>query len=445
VNATGVRKFGTQAKISFRAITGSWMNRNPLRNFFSAVAAIVFAAALLPGCNRTAAKQLPPPPAVTVSQPAERSVIRWDDYSGYLSSPKTVTVNARVSGLIQEAPFQEGAIVHQGDLLFKIDPRPFQADFDNKKAAVEQARATARKARADYDRSSRLLRAQVIAQASYDTDRAASEEADASLSASQAALEASQLNLQWTDVRAPITGRVSRINVTVGNLVNGGSGQATALTTIVSIDPLYCYIDVPQATALHYQELALEEKQGNVAGAKVPCFLQLENETNFPRQGVIDFIDNQVDVNTGTVQIRCVIPNPTSVLTPGLFALTSIPATSRYRTLLIPDAAVNADQNERYLLIVGSDDVVEQRTVKLGAVFGTLRSITEGLKSGEWVIVNGLQYAAPGAKVDPHQAPIPAQALDALESIAERPPDAQGPAMQTAMPSNPEVSAEARQ
>jgi multidrug efflux pump subunit AcrA (membrane-fusion protein) len=161
----------------------------------------------------------------------------------------------------------------------------------------------------------------------------------------------------------------------VGNLITGGSGQATTLTTIVSIDPLYCYINVPQVTALHYQELALQEEQGNVAGAKVPCFLQLENETSFPRQGVIDFVDNQVDVNTGTVQIRCVIANPTSVLTPGLFALTSIPATNRYHTLLIPDAAVNAGQNERYLMVVGSDDVVQQRMVKLGAVFGSLRSI----------------------------------------------------------------------
>jgi RND family efflux transporter MFP subunit len=419
------------------------MNRNPLLGFIWAVATLILVAALLPGCNRTAPKQAPPPPSVTVSQPIQREVIRWDEYSGYLSSPKTVTVNARISGLIEEAPFQEGAIVHQGDLLFKIDPRPFQADFDNKQAAVAQAKATADKARADFNRSIRLLRAQVIAQASYDTDKAASEEADASLSAAEAALETSRLNLAWTDVRAPITGRVSRINVTVGNLVNGGSGQATALTTIVSIDPLYCYINVPQVTALHYQELALREKQGNVAGAKVPCFLQLENETNFPRQGVIDFVDNQVDVNTGTVPIRCVISNPTSVLTPGLFALTSIPATGRYRTLLIPDAAVNADQNERYLLIVGKDDVVQQRTVKLGAVFGTLRSITEGLNPSEWVIINGLQLAMPGAKVDPHAAPIPAAALAALENIAARPPGA--PEMQAVIQSNAQISAEPRQ
>jgi membrane fusion protein, multidrug efflux system len=287
------------------------------------------------------APQAPPPPTVTVSQPLQREVIRWDQYSGYLSSPKTVTVNARVSGLIEEAPFQEGTVVHEGDLLFQIDPRPFQADLDNKQAAVAQAKATAVKAKADFERSTLLLKAQVIAQADYDTTKATYLEAAASLSAAEAALETSRLNLQWTDVRAPITSRVSRMNVTVGNLVNGGSGQATALTIVVSIDPLYCYINVPESAALRYQELALQEKKGNVAGANIGCFLQLENETNFPHQGVIDFVDNQVDVNTGTQQIRCVFANPTTILTPGLFTLTRIPASGRYQALLIPDAAVN--------------------------------------------------------------------------------------------------------
>jgi hypothetical protein len=207
------------------------------------------------------------------------------------------------------------------------------------------------------------------------------------------------------------------MNVTVGNLVNGGFGQATTLTTIVSIDQLYSYINVPESTALRYQKLALQEKNSNVAGAKIGCFLQLENETNFPHQGVIDFVDNQVDVNTGTEQIRCVFANPTTILTPGLYALTRIPASGRYQTLLIPDAAVNADQNERYLLIVGTNDVVQQRPVKLGALFGTLRSITDGLKPGERVIVNGMQSAQSGAKVIPHEVAVPTQSLDALESI----------------------------
>jgi membrane fusion protein, multidrug efflux system len=411
------------------------MNRLQLGHTRSAVALIALVSALLlPSCKRAAAPPVPPPPVVTVSQPLHREVIRWDDYTGYLSSPKTVLVNARVSGLIEEAPFQEGSIVHAGELLFKIDPRPFQADVDNKKAAVAQALATAEKTKADFIRSVALLKAQVISQADYDSTKASYGEADASLRAAEAALENSRLNLEWTDVRAPITGRVGRMNVTVGNLVNGGSGQATTLTTIVSIDPLYCYVSVPESAAMRYRELALQENQSNVASAKVPCFLQLENETNFSRQGVVDFIDNQVDVNTGTVQTRCVFANPTTILTPGLFAVTRIPASARYSALLIPDAAVNTDQSERYLLIVGTNDVVERHPVKLGVLFGNLRSITAGLNPGEWVIVNGMQSALPGMKVTAHEAPVPTDSLQALESMMAAVPPAERtqPAMRTA-------------
>jgi RND family efflux transporter MFP subunit len=422
------------------------MNRIQLRRYQRAAALVVLVLALVPGCKRAVAPQPPQSPTVTVSQPLQRNVIRWDEYSGYLSSPKTVTVNARVSGLIEEAPFREGAIVHAGDLLFKIDPRPFQADLDNKQAAVAQAKAMADKTKADFERFTLLLRAQVIAQSDYDNTRASYSEAAASLGAAEAALETSRLNLEWTEVRAPITGRASRMNVTVGNLVNGGSGQATTLTTIVSIDPLYCYINVPESAALRYQELALQTQKSDVAGAKVGCFLQLENETNFPHQGVIDFVDNQVDVNTGTVQIRCTFANPTTLLTPGLFTLTRIPASGRYQALLIPDVAVNTDQNERYLLVVGANDVVQQRPVKLGALFGTLRSITDGLKPGERVIVNGMLSAMPGAKVDPHEVPIPTESLAALESLAGEPPITQAPLeMRTAARSVTRAPMEARQ
>ena len=421
------------------------MNRIQLREVRLATAFVALVVALLPGCNRVAAPQAPPPATVTVSQPVQRDVIRWDQYSGYLSSPKTVTVNARVSGLIVESPFQEGAIVHSGDLLFKIDPRPFQADLDNKEAAVAQARATAVKARADFGRSTELIKAQVIAPSDFDTTKASYGEADASLKAAEAALETSRLNLEWTEVRAPITGRVSRMNVTVGNLVNGGSGQVTALTTIVSIDPLYCYINVPESAALRYQELALKEKQANIAGANIACSLQLENETNFPHPGVIDFVDNQVDVNTGTQQIRCVISNPTTILTPGLFAVTRIPASGRYNALLIPDAAVNSDQDERYLLIVGANDVVQQRPVKLGALFGTLRAITDGLKPGERVVVNGMQFAQSGAKVIPHEVPVPTQSVDAMESDTAGPSSAQAASdLRTAYQSDSQLSAKVR-
>ena len=386
---------------------------------------VLLVAVILSGCRAAGEQQPAVPPTVTVSQPIQRNVTRWDEYSGYLSAPQTAIVSARVSGLLVEAPFREGALVHMGDLLFKLDPRPFQADFDNKRAAVAQAKAVAERTRADFRRFSELLGAQVVSQADFDSSKAAYGQAAASLSAAQAALETSRLNLEWSEVKAPITRRISRINVTVGNLVNGGSGDPTHLSTIVSIDPLYSYLNVPEGAALHYQQLALREKKDEVADARIPCFLELESEMNFPHSGVIDFVDNRADMNTGTVQIRCAIPNPTMLLTPGMFTVTRLPATAPYRALLIPDASVNTDQDERYVLVVAENNVVERRAVELGTLFGSLRSITKGLRPGEWVIVDGMQSARPGAGVNPRRAPISVEAQRALESAASGSPSAE--------------------
>jgi multidrug efflux system membrane fusion protein len=372
---------------------------------------------LAQSCQGPPANKPPEPPDVTVSSPVAHEVIQWDDYSGYLSSPDMSNVGARVGGLILEARFKEGALVHQGEVLFVIDDRPFKADVDSKKADVAKAQAQVDLAEATLRRLDKVRNTKAISEEDYDTAKANLEQAQASLASAQAALETSQLNLQWTRVTAPVTGRVSREYVQPGNLVNGGSGQgqATLLTTIVAIDPLYCYINVPERAALRYQELVAEEKQANVANAHIPCYLQLEIETTYPHEGMIDFIDNSVDVNTGTVQIRGVIPNSNGVMTPGLFARMRIPGSGRYAALLIPDAAVGTEQNERFVLIVGADNVVRSQPVKLGALFGTLRSIVDGLKPGELVIVNGLQQARPGAKVNPHEAPISTAELEALE------------------------------
>jgi len=402
---------------------------------------LAMAVLLASGCDEPPKKQMPPPPQVTVSRPLVRDVVQWDQYSSYLSSPQMANVKARVSGLIVAAQFTEGSLVHKDDVLFKIDPRPFQADLDSKKAAVAQAKAMMDQANVHLARYTKVVGTQAISQDDYDAAKAAYEEASAALSAAQAAMETTQLNLEWTQVRAPISGRVGKMNVTVGNLVNGGSGSdTTLLTTIVSIDPMYCYINVPESAALRYQKLALQEKQASVAGAKIPCFLELQGETDFSHQGLIDFVDNQVDTNTGTVQIRGVFANPSGLLTPGLFALMRIPASGQYQAVLIPDAAINTDQNERYLLIVGADNTVERRTVKLGALFGTLRSIASGLKPGEQVIINGTQLARPGAKVVPTESPIPTASLDELEKTGQRVPTTQ-PAPSTQPASTESASA----
>jgi RND family efflux transporter MFP subunit len=382
----------------------------------AALAAIAISTA---SCDRgSQAGTSAPPPAVTVSYPLQHEVIQWDDYSGYLSSPDTANVAPRVNGLIVSAPFKEGSLVSKGDVLFIIDDRPFKADLDSKKADVAKAQAQVDVATATLHRMDKVRNTRAISEEDYDNAKANFEQANASLAAANAALETSQLNLDWTRVTAPIAGRVGRQMIEVGNLVIGGGmqGQPTQLTTIVSVDPLYCYINVPERAALRYQDLAAQERRANVANAQVPCFVQIENETNYPHEGVVDFMDNRVDVNTGTVQIRGLIPNPGGLLTPGLFARMRIPGSGRYEALLIPDAAVGTEQNERFVLIVGPDNAVRRQPVKLGAQFGTLRSIIDGLKPGELVIVNGLQHAMPGAKVNPQVAPISAAQLEALES-----------------------------
>jgi RND family efflux transporter MFP subunit len=377
---------------------------------------ILLLLTLAQSCYKPPENPPPPPANVTVSYPLEHEVIQWDEYSGYFVSPDMSNVEARVSGLITQALFKEGALVHKGDELFEIDDRPFKADLDSKKADVAKAQAQVDLATATLHRMDKVRNSRAISEEDYDTAQANLEQNKAMLAGAKAALDTAQLNLQWTRVTAPISGRVSRQYVQPGNLVNGGSsqGQATLLTTIVAIDPLYCYINVPERAALRYQEMVAEEKQANVASAHIPCYFQLENETSFPHEGVIDFIDNRIDVNTGTVPIRGVLSNPTGVLTPGLFARMRIPGSGRYKALLIPDVAIGTEQNERFVLVLGLDDVVRSQPVKLGVPFGTLRSIVSGLKPGERVVVNGLQQARPGTKVNPHEAPVSTAELEAL-------------------------------
>jgi multidrug efflux system membrane fusion protein len=219
-------------------------------------------------------------------------------------------------------------------------------------------------------------------------------------------------------VTAPISGRVGRINVTVGNLINGGAGQATLLTSVVSVDPMYCYVPVPERAFLKYQTYAARAKQAGVRDAKIPCYVRLENETTFPHAGIIDFIDNTLDTGTGTILLRGVIPNPDGALTPGLFASMRINGSGPYQTLLVPDMAIGTQQNERYLLVVGPDNVVASRRIKLGLLFGKLRSVVEGLKPHDRVVINGLQMAIPGMKVDPKEEPIPDEDVRALDAAS---------------------------
>ena len=284
---------------------------------------------------------LPGPSAsVTVSVPLARKVIDSDEFTGHLQAPETANIVARVSGFLVATPFSEGAVVNKDDLLFAIDDRPFKADLDSKQATVAKDQAQLALTKIQLDRQVELLKKKVIAPQDFDTAKVNYDQAQAQLASDQAAAEASRLNLEWTQVRAPIAGRTSRFDVTVGNFINGGAGQATLLTTIVSVDPVYCYITVPELSYLKYQRKGVDYKHTHIRDLKIPCFIELENETNFPHEGVIDFVDNSLDPNTGTIQARGVIPNPSGSLRPGLFARMRVTARKPYDALLVPDSAL---------------------------------------------------------------------------------------------------------
>jgi RND family efflux transporter MFP subunit len=372
---------------------------------FRSVLLITLALCIFSGCGKPQPPAAPAP-TVTVSKPFQREVIEWDVYTGHLEAPESVNIAARVSGLIMDTPFVEGAIVKQGDVLYVIDDRPFKADLDSKIADAQRAQAQLEIAQLSMDREAQALKANAVAQQDYDNAKAQRDQAAAVLAGAKAAIELSRLNLEWCKVTSPINGRVSNKLVTVGNLINGGAGQATLLTTVQSVDPMYCYVDVDENSVLKYQKLAVEKKRVSARDARIPCFVQLANETTFPHAGVVDFVDNHIDINTGTLKARGVLPNASGLLTPGFFASMRVPGSGRYQALLIPDVAIGSDQSERIVLVVNNDDVVEARPVVLGALFGPVRSIISGIKPDDQVIINGQMHARPGAKVTVVQGKI---------------------------------------
>ncbi len=378
---------------------------NPPRGYGFSVLSVLIVLSLV-GCGGKPGAQAPPPPAVTVAHPVQREVIEWDTYTGHLEAPESVNVAARVSGLIVDTPFTEGSIIKKGDLLFVIDDRPFKADLEAKLADQQRAEAQMAIANVTFDRLQGLGKDKAVSQQDVDNAKATVDQADAEVKAAKAAVELSRLNLEWCKVLSPINGRASSKLVTVGNLVNGGAGQATLLTTIQSVTPIYCYVDVDERSVLKYQKLAVEKKRTSAREGRVPCYVQLSNETGFPHEGYIDFVDNHVDPTTGTLRARGILQNDSGLLTPGYFARLCVPGSGRYQTLLVPDTAIGNDQSERNVLVVNAENKVEARVVQLGALFGGLRSIVSGLKPEDEVIINGQMHARPGATVAPVEGTI---------------------------------------
>jgi RND family efflux transporter MFP subunit len=365
------------------------------------------------GC-RSAAPTAAPPPKVTVSTPIVREIIEWDEYTGRMESTESVEVRARVNGYLQSIHFKDGQIVKKGDLLFVIDPRPYQAEVDRVTAELQLAQARLELAKSDYARAQKLLEFRAISQEEADTRAATERQALQSVEAARANVNASKLNVEFTRVTAPISGRISRKLVTEGNLINGGTAESTLLTTIVSLDPVYCYFEADERSYLKYVRLARDGKQPSAREAKQPVYLALADEKTFTRKGYIDFVDNRLDPKTGTMSGRAIFTNTDLSLTPGLFGRVRLQGSSPYQAVLVPDEAVGSDQAQKYVFVMNGDNMIEYRAVQLGPLIHGFRVIRSGLRPNELFVANGIQRARAGIKVTPEKRAITATDVDFL-------------------------------
>ena len=371
------------------------------RDFIRVTILIVLSLLSLGGCGEQQKAVELPPPVVTVTKAIEKKIQDWDDYTGRLAPMGTVDVRPRVSGYITEVKFVDGDLVKKGQPLFIIDPRPYQADYDQARAEVAKADAALKLAGSDFERARQLRDKGVTAAGDFDQRSATYQQATGAAQSARAALEAANLNLEFCTVTAPIDGRASLANVTVGNLVSADGKDP--LTTIVSTNPIYAYADVDERSLLRYIRYSLGKEKGahDVDEVKLPIQLALQDETGFPHTGYIDFVDNRVDPSTGTIRIRGVFDSENGLLSPGLFVRVRIPSGEPYEAVLVPERSVASDQGQRYVVVVEKDNMAEFRPVGLGTLFEGMQVIKSGVKAGETVVVDGLLKVRPGQKVDP--------------------------------------------
>jgi len=394
VSATGTSKLLAQNSI-FRCNTPGRLG--PLA---------VLLAATLSGCG-----DKPPPqaaaaaPPVTVAAPVKRTVTDWDEFTGRFDAVEEVQVRARVGGFVTDVEFRDGAFVNPGDLLYIIDSRPFEAIAEQADGQLSDARAKAELAKRELDRGLTLNQSQAVSDSIVDQRRQALQAAKAAEMQAEGALKAAQLNIEFTHVVAPMGGRVSRHLVSVGNLVQGSdNGGGTLLTSIVSLDPIYIYFDMDEATYLKYNRLFFEGKRPSSRENPNPVQVMLTGETKPSHDGKMNFLDNRLDVSTGTLRGRAVVPNKDFSILPGQFGRVRLIGSAPYEALLLPDTAIATDQSRKIVFVVKDDDTVEARPVTLGPLDDGLRVVREGLKPEDRVIVEGLQRARVGAKVSPHAA-----------------------------------------
>ncbi|RZJ03840.1 MAG: efflux RND transporter periplasmic adaptor subunit [Brevundimonas sp.] len=373
------------------------------------VAAAVLMTTVLYGCSRKSEAQAPPAPAVTVAVPLVRAVQDWDEFTGRFEATQSVEVRARVGGYISGVHFRDGDYVRRGQLLFTLDPRPAQAALASARAQLAQAQAQISLAQSELTRSETLLASQAVSQAEVDTRRANLMTARAAIASANANVRARQLDLEFTRVTAPISGRVSDRRVDAGNLVAGGSSAADVLTTVVSSAPIHFVFDGSEAVLLKYQRQA--------RNGAAPIQVRLQDESDFTRSGTLDFTDNAVDTASGVIRLRALIPNADGFLKPGMFGQARLAGAGSYNAMLVPDASVATDQARRIVYVVARDGSVAPRPVQLGPLVDGLRVVRSGLAPTDRVIINGVQrIQQPGMKVKPTLAqirPTPARASQA--------------------------------
>jgi membrane fusion protein, multidrug efflux system len=371
---------------------------------------MAFLANLAAGCDgKSVDKAAPPPPSVTVSPPLEKTITEWDEYTGRFVAVAAVEVRARVSGFINSINFVDGQIVKQGDLLFVIDPRPYTIAVEVAKGDLERARAKLEIATLDVERATPLIRSQTLTEREFDTRRSTQRDAAGSVASSEAALKQAALNLEWTEVRAPIAGRISDRRVDAGNLITGGQTGATALTAIVSIDPIYFVFDASEADFLRYLRLAAAGARPSSRDVQNPVSVRLADETEFKHQGRMDFVDNVVNPKTGTMRGRAVFDNEDGLLTPGFFGRLRLFG-GEHAALLIPDGAIASDQASKIVFTVADDGTVGTKRVEIGPMLDGSRIVRSGLAPSDRIVVDGLQRARPGQKVTAESVKVEAAA-----------------------------------
>lgn len=360
----------------------------------------LLAVLVMSACGKTPDTAASMPAAkVSVAKVLEQPVNEWDEFTGRLEAPETVEIRPRVSGQIDEVAFTEGALVKKGDLLFQIDPRPFQAEVRRLEAQLAQSRATATRSENEAQRGERLRLSNAISAELADSRTSAAQEARAAAAAIQAQLDLAKLNLSFTRVTSPISGRVSRADITAGNLV---TADVTPLTSVVSTDKVYAYFDADERVFLKYTQLARQGQRGQAT----PVYMGLSNEDGNPHQGQMNFVDNQVNPQTGTIRGRAVFDNKDGAYTPGLYARLKLVGSGTYSAVLINDEAVGTDLGKKFVLVMDADNKPAYRAVELGPKIEGLRIVRSGLSKDDTIIVKGLQRARPGSPVTPETVPM---------------------------------------